>query len=138
MSIDPAQPVPPAPPAYAAPQPPGTTGPIDPQARPLAVLMHLSALVGYFIPFANLIIPLVIWLVKKDESADLDAVGREVINFNLSMLVYALAGILLSLVLIGVVVLIGLWIFGIVVTVIAAIRANDGWRYRYPATIRFL
>lgn len=138
MTLDSAQPIPPVPPAGATVQPPGTTGPIDVQARPMAVLMHLSALLGYFIPLANLIIPLVVWLVKKDESADLDAVGREVINFNLSMLVYALAGILLSLVLIGVVVLVALWIFGIVVTVIAAVRANDGWRYRYPLTIRFL
>ena len=35
-------------------------------------------------------------------------------------------------------VLVGLWIFGIVVTIIGAVRANDGWRYRYPLTIRFI
>jgi uncharacterized Tic20 family protein len=119
-------------------QPADSTGTIAEKDRQLAVLMHLSALIGYFIPLANLLIPLVVWAVKKDESADIDAVGREVINFNLSMLIYAVVGFILTFVLIGVLVLLGLWIFGIVVTIIAALRANDGWRYRYPVTIRFL
>jgi uncharacterized Tic20 family protein len=140
MSDDASQAVPPSPPPgpQAGTPPADSTGAIAEKDRQLAVLMHLSALLGYFIPLANLLIPLVIWLVKKDESADIDAVGREVINFNLSMLIYAVVGIILTFVLIGVLVLLGLWIFGMVVTIIAALRANDGWRYRYPVTIRFL
>jgi uncharacterized Tic20 family protein len=140
MSDDASQAVPPSPPPGPQPgmPPADSTGTIAEKDRQLAVLMHLSALLGYFIPLANLLIPLVIWAVKKDESADIDAVGREVINFNLSMLIYALVGFILTFVLIGVLVLLGLWIFGMVVTIIAALRANDGWRYRYPVTIRFL
>jgi uncharacterized Tic20 family protein len=140
MTTESAEPTPPNPPPgpAATVAPSDTTGTIAEKDRQLAVLMHLSALLGYFIPLANLLIPLVIWLVKKDESADIDAVGREVINFNLSMLIYALVGFILTFVLIGVLVLLGLWIFGMVVTIIAALRANDGWRYRYPVTIRFL
>lgn len=140
MTHESAESVPPIPPPgpTAAAQPADTTGAIAENVRQLAVLMHLSALTGYFIPFANLIIPLVVWLVKKDESADIDAVGREVVNFNLSMLLYAVIGFILTFVLVGVLVLAGLWIFGIVVTIIAALRANDGWRYRYPVTIRFI
>jgi uncharacterized Tic20 family protein len=130
----------PAPPPgpQAGTPPPDTVGSIGDKDRPLAVMTHLSALVGYVIPFANLVIPLVIWLVKRHESPDIDAVGREVVNFNLSMLLYATVGFLLTFVLIGFVVLLGLWLFGLVVTIIAALRANDGWRYRYPLTIRFL
>lgn len=140
MSDDASQAVPPSPPPGPQPgmPPADSTGTIAENVRQLAVLMHLSALLGYFIPLANLLIPLVIWLVKKDESVDIDAVGREVINFNLSMLIYAVIGFILTFVLIGVLVLLGLWIFGMVVTIIAALRANDGWRYRYPVTIRFL
>lgn len=140
MSDDASQAVPPSPPPGPQPgmPPADSTGTIAEKDRQLAVLMHLSALLGYFIPLANLLIPLVIWLVKKDESVDIDAVGREVINFNLSMLIYAVIGFILTFVLIGVLVLLGLWIFGMVVTIIAALRANDGWRYRYPVTIRFL
>jgi uncharacterized Tic20 family protein len=136
MIIDPSQTVPPGPPPGAAPA--GTTGTIAEKDRQLAVAMHLSALVGYVVPFANLIIPLVIWLTKKDESPDIDAVGREVLNFNISMLIYAVAGVILAVVLIGFLLLLALWVFGIVVTIVAAVRANDGWRYHYPATIRFL
>ncbi len=137
---DVAQPLPPSPPPadVRGLPPPDTAGSLGEKDRPLAVVLHLSALVGYFIPFANLLIPLVIWLVKRHESPDIDAVGREVLNFNLSMLVYALAGCLLVLVLIGFLILPALWLFGIVVTIIAAVRANDGWCYRYPLTIRFL
>jgi uncharacterized Tic20 family protein len=140
MTLDPAESIPPVPPPGPPPAaaPPGTIGTIGEKDRQLAVLTHLSALTGYFIPLANLVIPLVIWLVKKDESPDIDAVGREVVNFNLSMLLYAVIGFILTFVLIGILVLVGLWIFGIVVTIIGAVRANDGWRYRYPLTIRFL
>jgi hypothetical protein len=127
--------LPPAPPAGGTPA--GTTGPIAEKDRQLAVMMHLSALVGYLIPLANFLIPLVIWLVKKDESQDIDAVGREVLNFNLSMLIYFVGTLVLTLILIGIPLMFALWIFGVVVTIIAAVRANDGWRYRYPMTIRF-
>ena len=139
MSDDASQTVPPSPPPgpQAAAPPPDTVGTIGEKDRPLAVMTHLSALVGYVIPFANLVIPLVVWLVKRNESPDIDAVGREVVNFNLSMVLYAFFGFLLTFVLVGFVVLFGLWLFGIVVTIIAALRANDGWRYRYPLTIRF-
>ncbi len=140
MTTDDTATLPPSPPPgpAAATAPSDTIGTIGEKDRQLAVLMHLSALTGYFIPFANLIIPLVIWQVKKDESADIDAVGREVVNFNLSMLLYALGAIILTVILIGFVIGFALWVFGIVVTIIAALRANDGFRYRYPLTIRFL
>ncbi|MCE3004575.1 MAG: DUF4870 domain-containing protein [Xanthomonadaceae bacterium] len=139
MSDDASQTVPESPPPrpQADAPPPDTVGTIGEKDRPLAVMTHLSALVGYLIPLANLIIPLVIWLVKRNDSPDIDAVGREVVNFNLSMLLYAFFGFLLTFVLVGFLVLFGLWLFGIVVTIIAALRANDGWRYRYPLTIRF-
>lgn len=137
MSIDSTETIPPQPPP-SAPPPGATAGTIGVQDRQLAVLTHLSALTGYLVPLANLIIPLVIWLIKKDESPDIDAVGREVINFNLSVLLYAIGSAILCVILIGFVMLAALYVFGIVVTIIAAVRANDGWRYRYPLTIRFL
>jgi uncharacterized Tic20 family protein len=140
MSTEESAAIPPSPPPgpSVAAAPPDTIGTIGDNDRQLAVLMHLSSLTGYFVPFANLIIPLVIWQVKKNDSADIDAVGREVVNFNLSMLLYALGAIILTLILIGFVLALALWVFGIVVTIIAALRANDGYRYRYPLTIRFL
>jgi uncharacterized protein len=140
MSDDASQTVPPSPPPGPAPgvAPADSTGTINERDRPLAVMTHLSALVAFYIPLANLIIPLVVWLVKRHESPDIDAVGREVVNFNLSMVLYFFAAFLLSFVLVGFLLMFALWVFGIVVTIIAAVRAHDGWRYRYPLTIRFL
>ena len=106
--------------------------------RQLAMLTHLLALANYVAFPAGLIAVLVLWLVKKDDSPPLDRVGREVLNFNLSMLLYGIVSVILVFVLIGIGLLIALWVFGLVVTIIAAVRASDGHYYRYPLTIRFL
>lgn len=140
MSDDASQTVPPYPPptAAAAVPPAYTAGTIGERDRALAVMTHLSALLVFYVPFTNLVVPLVIWLLKRHESPDIDAVGREVLNFNLSMTLYFAAAAVLSLVLVGLLLAAALWVFGIVVTIIAAVRAHEGWRYRYPLTIRFL
>lgn len=126
---------PPPPPPY---QPP-TYEPdrIAPQWRGLCTLLHLSAIAGYFIPFANFVIPMVIWLLKKDESPDVDRCGREVLNFNLTMLIAFAVSWLLMLVLVGFLLAAVLWVYGLVVTIIAAVRTNDGQHYRYPLCLRF-
>lgn len=53
-----------------------------------AFLIHLSAFSGYFIPLGSVIIPLIIWNIKKDESEFVDQHGKEAVNFNLSFLLY--------------------------------------------------
>lgn len=106
--------------------------------RGTAMAMHLSALGGYLFPLGGLMIPLIIWLMKKHESPELDQVGREVLNFYFTMFIGWLIALALCLVLIGFVLLPALWLYGIVVTIIAAIRSNDGELFRYPATIKFL
>ncbi|MCU0755237.1 MAG: DUF4870 domain-containing protein [Xanthomonadales bacterium] len=121
--------------------PPWPTAPdpdrIAPPWRSLCTLLHLSALAGYLIPFANFVIPLVIWILKKDEAPDIDRCGREVLNFNLTMLLAFAVSWLLLFVLIGFLLLPLLWIYGLVVTIIAAVRSNDGQHYRYPFCLRF-
>lgn len=126
----------------SAPPPPPSPMPMQddriPTAdRQLALVTHLLSLANYVAAPAGIIAVLVLWLVKKDESPALDRVGREVLNFNLSMLIYGIVSFILVFVLIGFVLLIGLWIFGLVITIVAAIRANEGEYFRYPLTIRF-
>jgi uncharacterized Tic20 family protein len=103
-----------------------------------AMLCHLSALVGFVIPFGNIIGPLVIWMVKKDEFPHVNDQGKEAINFQISITVYILISVLLVFVAIGIPLLIIVGIFSLVMTVIAAINANDGNKYRYPFSIRFI
>ena len=113
------------------------TGP-DKDARNWAMICHLSALSGYFIPFGNILGPLIVWAIKKDEFAFVDVQGKEAINFQLSMTIALVVSIILCFVLIGIFLLVPLMIYALVMIVIAAIKTNDGVDYRYPHAIRFL
>ena len=103
-----------------------------------AMLCHLSALAGFIIPFGNVIAPLVIWILKKDEFPHVDDQGKEALNFQISMTIYFIVGAILIFVAIGIVILPILGIFWLIMIVIASIKANDGEKYRYPFTIRLV
>lgn len=115
-----------------------TASPATKDERTWAMLCHLSTLAGFVIPFGNIAGPLVIWLIKKDEFFLVDDQGKEALNFQISMTIYVIASIILMLLLIGIPLLVGLGLFDLIVTVIAAIKANDGVKYRYPLSIRFV
>ena len=103
-----------------------------------AMLCHLSIFIGFIIPFGNIIAPLIIWLIKKDEFSFVDDQGKEVLNFQISATIYFIASIILVFILIGIPLLIAVGVFVIITTVIGAIKANEGIKYRYPLTIRFI
>lgn len=103
-----------------------------------AMLCHLSALAGFIIPLGNIIGPLVIWMVKKDEFPLVADQGKEAVNFQISMTLYYVVAVVLIIVLIGIVLLIGLAIFSLIMTIIAMMKANEGIAYRYPMCIRFI
>jgi len=76
--------------------------------------------------------PLIVWLMKRRDSPEIDAYGKESLNFQISMLIYdAIAAILC-------IVLIGLWVLNTVLVIIASVKAGEGKFYRYPFTIRFI
>lgn len=88
--------------------------------------------------FAPILGPLVIWLLKREESSFIDYHGKEYFNFILSYFIYTVVSGILTMVLIGI---IGLWLLGImavVFTIIAAIKAYEGDTYRIPWIIRFI
>lgn len=112
----------------------------DKSERQWAMGCHLAALAGYMMPFvaANFLAPLVLWLVKREEGAFVDEQGKESLNFQLSLLVYAFACGLLFLIGIGLLLVFPLAVFGFVCPIIAAVKASDGIAYRYPMCIRFI
>ena len=112
--------------------------PVNKDENMWAMFCHLSALVGFVIPFGNIIAPLIIWTLKKDEYPHVNDQGKEAINFQLSITVYILISVVLVFVVIGIPLLIILGIFSLIMTVIAALNANDGNKYRYPFTIKFI
>jgi hypothetical protein len=115
------------------------TGTVEPALRTWAMLAHLAALLGYVgIPFGQILGPLIVWLSKKDEDPFIDAHGRESLNFQISMTLYMIIAFVLILVFIGIILLFVLIALHIALSIIAALRANQGQLYRYPFTIRFL
>ena len=110
----------------------------DKEANMWAMFCHLSALIGFVIPFGNIIGPLVIWVLKKDEYPLVNENGKEALNFQISMTIYILASVLLIFVVIGIPLLIALGFFELFAIVIAAIKANEGVTFRYPLSIRFI
>jgi uncharacterized Tic20 family protein len=103
------------------------------------VLCHASALVGFFVPWAGHILgPLIVWLAKRGDSPEIDAHGKESLNFQISMLIYSLIAGVLCLVLIGFVLLGILHILNLVLVIIASIQASEGKLYRYPISIRLI
>lgn len=112
---------------------------IDREDRMWATFCHLAGLLSLTgIPFAGLIGPLVIWLLKKDHSAFIDDQGREAVNFQISMGLYMLVAGFLVILLVGIPLLMGLVLAEIILILIACARSNEGGSYRYPLTLRFL
>lgn len=106
--------------------------------RTWAMLCHLSVFAAHIFPLGNIIAPLIIWLIKKEESAFVDFHGKEVLNFQISLVIYFAIAFVLIFVLIGLPLFIALWVFSLIIVVVAALKANDGQYYRYPLTIRFI
>jgi uncharacterized Tic20 family protein len=107
--------------------------------RTWTVLCHASALLGLFFHFLGHIFgPLIVWLLKRGDAAEIDAHGKESLNFQLSMLIYDAVAVILCFVLIGIPLLIVLWVLNTVLVIVASIKASEGQLYRYPLTIRFI
>jgi len=102
--------------------------------RHWAVFTHLSGFATFILTGLGIVFPLIIWLAKKKESPFLDDHGCEVVNFQLSMLLYSIIGGILTC---GVLTIVAL-VVDIIFMIVAAVAASRGEYYRYPLTIRFL
>ena len=120
-------------------QPPSHPSGIPNAERQWGMFSHLSAfstLVG--VPFGNILGPLVMFLIKKDEYRFGGDQAKEALNFNISCTLYGIISLVLCLVFVGFILLFVLAIFWIIVTIIAAVKSNEGVFYRYPFCIRFV
>lgn len=121
------------------PPPPATTPASSSDLRTWCVLCHASALLGLFFHFlGHLLGPLIVWLAKRGDSPEIDAHGKESLNFQLSMLIYEAISAILCFVLIGIPILILLWVLNTILVIVASIQASEGKLYRYPFTIRLI
>ncbi len=104
--------------------------PVSDDEKLMATLIYV---LGFFIPIIG---PLVIWMVKKDDSAFIDFHGREYFNFLISTAIYNVVSFILTIVLIGILGFIAISIYVLVVTIMGAMKAYEGKYFRIPFTIR--
>ena len=107
--------------------------PVSASDRLWCIACHLSGLVSL-----PIILPLIVYLVMKRESAFVAGHAREALNFHLSLLLYALLLIPLYFILVGFVLGGVLFILYLVFSIMAAIKSSENLPYRYPLTIRFV
>ncbi|MFC5578636.1 DUF4870 domain-containing protein [Lysobacter niabensis] len=133
-----------------SPAPPGEqAGAISADQRQWAMFAHLSAIAGAVLTsgvggWGTFLGPLVIWLVKKDTMPFVDDQAKEALNYNITIAIVFLALWVLVFVTLGIGFLVAIpaWVvIGIawlVFTIIAAVKANDGVKYRYPFSWRLV
>ena len=113
--------------------------PLSNDVKMWAMFCHLAALAMYLsIPFGNIIGPLIVWQIKKDEHLYIDEQGKAALNFQISIVIYLIASVLLMFVVIGFFLLVGLAIFNLVMIIINGIKANNGQPTNYPLSFKFI
>src|SRR3989440_11583173 len=116
-----------------------TTTSTSTSVRTWCMLAHATALVGFLVPVAgHLVGPLIVWLAKRHDSPEIDAHGKESMNFQISMLIWNVIAAILCLVLIGIPILILLHLLNIIFVIVASIQASEGKLYHYPLAIRLI
>jgi uncharacterized Tic20 family protein len=126
---------PPSEPSAAFVSPPYGSGKLSAgDDKTFCILAHILGIV------ASLFGPLIIWLIKKDESPAVDAHGKEALNFQITMAIALLVAVILSVVTCGVLFFLPFIpvVYNIVMCIIATMKASEGVLYRYPATLRLV
>lgn len=123
-------------------EPPPAAEPSGPtrSERQWAMGCHLIALCGIIVPIpsANLLGPLILWLIKREDGPFIDDQGKESLNFQISLFIYAIGCVMLAFIGIGFLLLFPLAVFGLTCVIIASIKASEGVAFRYPACIRLI
>lgn len=87
----------------------------------LAKLMHIFFAFGWFLtPLGAILAPLLIWIIKKDESNIVDLQGREILNFTINILIAIAASVILAMTVVGIV-------FSVIIMIVLAVTAVVGF-----------
>lgn len=100
--------------------------------RNIATVTHLGGTIFSFIP------GLLVWALKKDESAYIADQAKEALNFQITMLIAQFIAGILVWILIGFILIPLVWLLNIVFCIIAAISSSKGETYRYPFCLRLI
>lgn len=100
--------------------------------KTMSLIIHLGGI------FTGIIVPLIIWLIKKDQSKFVDHHGKEALNFQITILIAYAIGLATWCFVVGIVIFFAAWVAAVVLGIMAALAANRGELYRYPMTIRLI
>ena len=103
--------------------------------RTYLMLMHLSQLTVWLIPFVGIIIPILMWTTNKDNNTEVDRHGKNILNFTISYAIYSVA---LLIIIIGIPFLLVLFAVYAIAVIIATVKASNGEFWKYPLTIQFI
>ena len=105
----------------------------------LLAITHLSQLLDYVTGFGGLILPLILWGCNKNSVIDMDEHGKAILNFQLSILIYAILSVpLIFLFGLGILTLILTGIIAFVFPIVNAINSSNGKRIYYPLSLRII
>ncbi len=112
-----------------------SSGELTADDKQWAMFCHLSCLAGFIFPGGNIIGPLVCWMMKKENSPFVDYHGKESLNFQLNLMV---AILICMFTIIGIPVAMVLGVVGLIMPVMAGMKANEGEYYEYPYIVRVI
>jgi uncharacterized protein len=112
-------------------------GTISSDENAWSMFMHFSLLCGFFLPVLGLVVPIVMWQLKKDQSGIIDKHGRIIVNWIITAIILFITFGILCFFVIGVPLLGVLLILCVVFPIIGGIKANNGEMWSYPFSIMF-
>lgn len=125
----------PEPAAPTTPPPPPPASDKERQTRQWSMFIHFSILAGWAIPLAGLVVPIILWQLKKDELPGIVPHAHIVMNWMVTSLVYAAVCFVLLIVVIGAFGFMVLGIATIIFAIVGGLKANEGVAWEYPGTI---
>lgn len=105
------------------------------QTNQWAMFIHFSMLAGWVIPLAGIVVPILLWQLKKDELPGIEPHAHVVMNWIVSSLVYAVICYVLLLIVIGVFGFFILGVLTVIYAIVGGVKANDGELWEYPGTL---
>jgi hypothetical protein len=108
------------------------------EERQWAMFAHLGTFSSMIVPLGNFIAPIVVWQMKKHESDFVVEQAKESLNFQITLILYFIISIPLCFIIIGFFLIFALVIFGLIMVIVAGIKANDGMDFCYPMTLRLI
>ncbi len=110
----------------------------DPNEKQWGMFVHLAAFAALIgIPLGNVVGPLIVYLIKKDEYEFVNEQGKEVLNFQITWSLILIVSALFIIVGIGFLILVGFGIAWLILVIMGTVAASNGQYYKYPLTFKF-